>query len=180
MLPFFGSRFLPRKKFICSKKIKPWRLFSKPSRLDSENFKKKSSRDDFLKTIETRRKFTLKSLYFWNRVSTVLKKPSRLDFFLKFSDRVKSLSESYSRMCPCADHCCARVLQRAGICDNIVQWKLPLSISLFLLRRILFCDFLEPLVSEFGGGSEFLTGCWFWKWFFIQVIDTDISRRQVL
>ena len=53
-------------------------------------FKKKSSRDDFFKTVETRRKFTLKSLYFWNRVSTVLKKPSRLDFFLKFSDRVKS------------------------------------------------------------------------------------------
>ncbi len=66
---FFGPHFRPEK---------------------SSFFQKKSSRDDFFKTVETRRKFTLKSLYFWNRVSPVLKKSSRLDFFLKFSDRVKS------------------------------------------------------------------------------------------
>ena len=47
---------------------------------------KKPNRDDFFKTVETRLKFTLKSLYFWNRVSTVLQKSSRLDFFLKFSE----------------------------------------------------------------------------------------------
>ncbi len=45
--------------------------------LEKSSFvQKKSSRDDFLKTVETRRKFTLKSLYFWNRVSTILKKSS--------------------------------------------------------------------------------------------------------
>ena len=52
----------------------------------SENFKKKSSRDDFFKTVETRLKFTLKSLYFWNRASMVLKKMSRPDFFCEFSN----------------------------------------------------------------------------------------------
>ena len=72
VLPFFRSPFLTQKRLICP-----------------ENFKKKSSRDAFFKNAETRQKFTLKTLYFWNRVSTVLQKSSRLDFVLKFSDRVK-------------------------------------------------------------------------------------------
>ena len=147
---------------------------------------KTSGRDDFFKTVETRRKFTLKSLYFWNRVSTVLQKSSQLDFFLKFSDRVKSLSESYSRivrqwgsqLCMCravlgtwhsADHDC-----------DIVQRRLHVLISGVPLKLHLFCEFLRPLVSEFDGGSEFLTRNWFWECPFIHLIITHISRDQVM
>ena len=47
-------------------------------------------------------------------------------------------------------------------CD-IVQRKLHLLISFVPLTHLLFCEFRRPLVPEFRGGSEFLTGNWIWE-----------------
>ena len=162
VLPFFRSPFLTRKKFICSKSFK--------------KFQKVSKSFGFLNFVESRFQFILKSLYFWDRVSTFLKKSSRpvtvwflFDKMNFHSTPIWHLDHKHIRTWHTADHDC-----------DIVEGGPHYLISFVPLKHRLFCEFLRPLVSKFDGGSEFLTRNWIWEWFPIHLIDADISQRQVL
>ena len=160
VLPFFGSRFLPRKKFICSKKIKPWRLFSKPSRLDwSLHW------NLFTFGIESRRfcKSRHGLISFWNSLTE----------WNPLVNHTAELSDSEDSGCEC-------VVQCSGICDDRVQGKRLQLITFVPSGRYLFCEFPPPLVSEFDAGSEFVNWNWIWACIFIHLFGSDISRRQSL
>ena len=148
-----------------------------PFWLEKNSFVQKVSKSfGFLNFVESRFQFILKSLYFWDRVSTFLKKWSRpVTVWFPFDKmNFHPAPIGHLDLKPCgtsdsADHDC-----------DIVQRKLHLLISFVPLTHLLFCEFRRPPVPKFRGGSEFLTGNWIWEWFLIHLIYTNISRRQVL
>ena len=155
----FRSPFLTRKKF---------HLFKK--------FQKVSKSFGFLNFVESRFQFILKSLYFWDRVSTFLKKSSRpVTVWFRFDKMnfhptpIGHLDNLLCGTCHTADDDC-----------DIVEGRLHFLISFVALKHRLFCELFRPLVSKFDGGSEFLTRNWIWEWFVIHLYGANISHRQIL
>ena len=142
-----------------------------------KKFQKVSKSVGFLNFVESRLywnpfTFGIESRRFWKSRHG----PSRFDFFLtKWISLVPNLA---LRKCPSGDHDYDSVVQWAVSYENSVQRKPLQLIKNVPLKLHLFCEFMEPLVSEFRGGSEFLTRNCIWEWFSIQQLSAYISRRQ--
>ena len=165
--------------------------------LEKNSFvQKKSSCDDFLQN----RRDSIQRISKRNQAVTAFSKPSRLDEslhwnpftfgiesrrFWKSRHGLISFWNSLTEWNPgffwsSADAYIFGTSHSADHDCDTVQGKLHLLISFVPLKLHLFCEFLRPLVSEFDGGSEFLTGNWIWECIFINLINTRISHAQVL